>query len=142
MISQSLAWKLKEAGLQWDPQLHDFFWIPDRALDEKTFVVSDLQANLELYRGWPVVTFHGSAEWALDYILQADVVWLPREEQLRLRLMDCVETLTFVSEPDCCTCRIQVEGERYSFTAPNGSDAYGEALLFALLQQGMREGNS
>lgn len=31
----------------------------------------------------PVLGFNGTTEWALDSIAQAEVVWLPRENQLR-----------------------------------------------------------
>jgi len=37
----SIARLLKDAGLQWQPELNDFFAIPDRGIDEKIFVISD-----------------------------------------------------------------------------------------------------
>ena len=90
MISLSLARKLKQAGLLWQASVNDFFAIPDRGMDDRVFVIADLLANLDIFRGWPVVTFHGTAEWALDYILTAEVIWLPTESQLRQALLDMI----------------------------------------------------
>ena len=142
MISPQLAQRLKQAGLRWRPSRHDFFWIPERTLDDRIFVISDLQANLELYKGWPVVTFHGTAEWALDYILQQDVVWLPTEEQLREQLLEHVEELALTYKRGSHNCTVVAAGKSYLFPAAGGSDAYGEALLFLLLEQGLREGSN
>ena len=88
MISLPLARELKQAGLVWSATINDFFAIPDRGMDDRIFVITDLMANLDIFRGWPVVTFHGSAEWALDYILTTEVVWLPTESQLRGVLLE------------------------------------------------------
>ncbi len=143
MLSPELAYRLKVAGLNWQPGLYDFFWIPDRALDERVFVISDMQANLELYRGLPVVTFHGVAEWALDYIMEQEVVWIPTEEQLRERLGRLADSLMLTQQANGeCTCTTEKEGRKYSFNGPDGSNAYGEALLFLLLQQDVRAGGS
>ena len=86
MISLSTASQLKRAGLTWIPALHDFFAIPDRGLDDRVFVISDMMAYVEIRNNLPVVTFHGVVEWALDYLLTTEVIWLPREEQLRMAL--------------------------------------------------------
>jgi hypothetical protein len=143
MLSPELAYRLKEAGLDWQPGLHDFFWIPDTALEDRIFVISDMQANLELYRGLPVVTFHGVAEWALDYIMQQEVVWIPMEEQLRERLAKLADSLTLTQRADGqCACMIEKDGHTYSFSGTDGSNAYGEALLFLLLQREVRAGGS
>ncbi len=135
MLSPELATRLKEAGLEWRPGLHDFFCIPDHSLDDRLFVISDMQANLELYRGLPVVTFHGIAEWALDYIMQQEVVWVPSEEQLRERLAELADSLMLTQAAGECVCTIEKDGQRYSFAGTEGSIAYGEALLFLLLRQ-------
>ena len=83
MISLALAQKLKEAGLVWQTTINDFFAVPDRGMDDKLFVISDLMVTMELLQGWPALTFHGTAEWAADYLLTHDAVWMPTEEQLR-----------------------------------------------------------
>jgi hypothetical protein len=77
---------LKNAGLQWIPALFDTFGIPDRNLDDKIFVISDMLVTAEVLGGLPIVSFQGAAEWALDYIVTTDTVWIPSERQLRQRL--------------------------------------------------------
>jgi hypothetical protein len=134
MISLSLAKNLKEAGMVWRAGINDYFAIPDRGLDDHVFVISDLLANLDIFRGWPVVTFHGSAEWALDYILSAEVVWLPREEQLRQALLDSLQGETLKSlqldfDGQNYRCTVLWDDETVLVNAPSASAAYGQALL-------------
>jgi hypothetical protein len=140
MISLTLARQLKQAGLLWQASTNDFFAIPDRGMDERVFVISDLMSNLDIFRGWPVVTFHGTAEWALDYILTTEVVWLPTEEQLRKALIDKLSSqlqlsivLSFAKNNYCCT--IIVGGQEREFESPVAGDAYGLALLYMLEQE-------
>ncbi|MCB0028074.1 MAG: hypothetical protein KDE28_09225, partial [Anaerolineales bacterium] len=83
MIALELATQLKEAGLEWQPALHDFFSVPFPDLEHRVFVLSDMTINQEVLRGWPALTFSGAMEWALDYVLTMEVVWLPTEAQLR-----------------------------------------------------------
>src|SRR5262245_6765304 len=90
MISIDLAQRLKGAGLPWQPAERDFFVIPDHNLDGQVFVVSQLPSFVQMLGGEPTVTFHGSIEWALDYVLLAEVVWLPSETQLRQALADMI----------------------------------------------------
>ena len=42
MISLATAMALKAAGLTWMPMDLDFFAIPDRQMDERIFVISDI----------------------------------------------------------------------------------------------------
>lgn len=137
MISLNLAKRLKQAGLPWQAGIHDFFAIPDRGMDERVFVISDLQSNLDIFRGWPVVTFHGAAEWALDYILTTEVVWLPSEEQIREAILESLKTqgvpnLTFRFVDGHYQCTLRLDDEWHQFDDPNGPDAYGKALLYLL----------
>lgn len=137
MISLALAVQLKEAGVIWQAGVNDFFAIPERGMDDRLFVLSDMMANLDVFRGWPVVTFHGAAEWALDYILTSEVVWMPTESQLREMLEEAL-----FGEPEIVLelgyfqgwwrCSIQYGGARLHFDAPSGSDAYAQALLHIL----------
>lgn len=83
MIAVTLAQQLRDAGLVWRPVPFDFFALPESMMEEEVFVVSDQAAFLQLYNGYPVVAFHGSTEWALDYVLLNEVVWMPTETQLR-----------------------------------------------------------
>jgi hypothetical protein len=137
MISLALARELKEAGLVWKAGIHHFFAIPDRDLDERVFVVTDVMAYLEILRGWPVVTFHGTAEWALDYILTTEVVWMPTEGQLRQELEGILVgeaelKLQLILEQDGYTCEIYYQGQDLRFAAPTAGEAYAFALMHAL----------
>ena len=137
MISLSSARKLKEAGLHWIPALHDFFAVPDRGLDDRVFVISDMHAYVEVRNNLPVVTFHGVLEWSLDYLLTAEVIWLPQEEQLRLALLQRLVSeegpaVSLSAHPDGSVCVITFKGERLSFEAQEASEAYAAALLHLL----------
>lgn len=135
MLALSLAKQLKDAGLQWQPQLHDAFVIPDRGLDERPFVITEVMAYIEQLWGSPMVTFHGTAEWALDYVLQTEAVWIPSESQLRELIVQRVDNLSLVCTPDGYECRFKLEGQPYSYAASDACDAYGSALLQVLWQQ-------
>ncbi|MFQ5435522.1 MAG: pilus assembly protein CpaE [Anaerolineae bacterium] len=139
MISLSLAKQLKAAGLVWKTSVNDFFGIPDRGFDNHIFVLSDLQANMDLFRGWPVVTFHGTAEWAMDYILTSETVWMPTEEQLRETIAEMLLgeeeiNLQLNYTTQGYQCRTTYQGESLTFTAIDASEAYGLALLHLLLK--------
>ena len=135
MITLELAQQLKAAGLTWQPALHDFFAIPDIGLDDRVFVISDMVAEVEVMRGWPTITFHGSVEWALDYVLQMDAVWLPTETQLRNLLLDAIGrsgSLTIVTTTDKTLCTVTNNDVAVNFHADNVCDAYAHALLAGL----------
>jgi len=134
MISLTLARRLKSAGLIWKASNNDFFAIPDRGMDKRVFVLADMQAQLDLFRGWPVVTFHGTSEWALDYILTSEVVWMPREDQLHDAILSNLagSEITLDVNGDGCTCTIQKQEEIKRFSADSAADAYGSALLYIL----------
>ncbi len=134
MISLALAQKLKEAGLVWRTSIHDFFAIPDRDLDERVFVLSDMMVTMELLRGWPAVVFHGTAEWAADYLLTHEAVWLPTESQLREQLEAelAVRNGRFhqlVCAEDGYKCELSLANQPLHFIAKTASEAYGQALL-------------
>lgn len=132
MISLDLARQLKAADMVWQPALHDFFAVPDAGLDDRVFVISDMVAEVEIMRGWPTITFHGSVEWALDYVLQTEAVWLPTETQLRDMLLSAVGEADVVSltvtagTATCCVTRGVVSAE---FDAADAPSAYAHALL-------------
>ena len=137
MISLELAQKLKNAGLVWKASNHDFFAIPDRGMDERVFVITDMMAHLDLLQGWPVITFHGTAEWALDYIVTTEVVWMPTESQLRQELEnllqdDTAEVLRLWWGDGRYHTQIQYQDETLTFDAATASDAYGKAILTIL----------
>lgn len=83
MISQELARRLGAAGVAWDPENGDRFMVPGRDLDDVVFVVSDMVVEVHDLPTGPILGFNGTTEWALDSVHQDDVVWLPREDQLR-----------------------------------------------------------
>jgi hypothetical protein len=140
MIPLALALELKEAGLLWQTSDLDFFAIPDRGLDDRVFVLADMMAYTELVRGWPVVSFHGAAEWALDYILTSEVVWMPTEEQLREALAARLAminshgefSLSLTHTPGGYRCAIDFGEDGLLIDAPTAGEAYGRALLRVL----------
>jgi hypothetical protein len=144
MISIGLALELKSAGLVWRTTNYDFFAIPDRGFDDRVFVLADMMAYTELVQGWPVVAFHGTAEWALDYILTSEVVWVPTEEQLReilvLQLDRESEPLTLSLRADGYHCSINFRGERLTYSAATAGEAYALALLHVLRSQNVTSG--
>ncbi len=138
MLSVDTARALKAAGLEWHPALHDFFAIPEHGLDDRIFVIADLPANLALFQGQQVFTFEGAAEWAMDYIVTTEAVWLPTESQLRQALearMPESRLLLSIS-PDGYECSIVFRPEAAaSFRATSAEEAYAQALLFLLRRQ-------
>lgn len=135
MLSLALAEQLKKAGLEWQPQLHDTFAIPERGMNERRFVITEVLAYIELFGASPMVTFHGTAEWALDYVLQSEAVWVPSETQLREMLAERVGNVVLAQTADGYECRLDLRGEPLVFTAGNACDAYGSALLQLLWRQ-------
>jgi hypothetical protein len=137
MISLTMARQLKEAGLTWIPAMHDYFAVPDRGLDDHIFVINDIMAYVEIRNNLPMVTFHGTAEWALDYLLTSEVIWLPKEEQLRMNLMRMLPAepqpaLLLASTGDGYRLEIHPTGDRWVFEAAEASEAYAAALLYLL----------
>ena len=135
MLSLSLAEQLKKAGLEWQPALHDTFAIPDRGLDDRRFVITEVMTYIELFRGSPMVTFHGTAEWALDYIMQTEAVWIPSETQLREMVARYASQLALQQEQDGYRFSLEYDGERLDFTAADACEAYGAALLQLLWRE-------
>lgn len=131
MLSLETAQALKNAGLQWEPQLHDTFLIPEAGLDERRFILTDMMSEMTVLKGWPAITFHGVVEWALDYVLQTETVWVPREDQLRSLVEAQVDQLQLTAA-DNYRCTIWWQDEEHIFTAADASEAYAIALLFLL----------
>ena len=139
MIPLILATQLKEAGLPWLPDLNDFFAIPDSDLDDRIFVMSDMFTAPVTLQGWPAIIFHGTSEWALDYIFMNEVVWMPTEEQLRqelIFLLDRVEEKTKLrlelGENGRYATTISYKNKPHTFTAPTAGETYALALLHIL----------
>ena len=143
MVSLPLAKKLKKIGIPWDPKANDYFAIPDRGFDERVFVISEMMTNIEQIHGRSVVTFHGGAEWAMDYLVTSEIVWLPRESQMRALLHEKIKesqerdpvdrhlsgTLLLQSNGAKCTCSLVIGGTTYHHEAAQAADAYALAYI-------------
>ena len=127
MISVRLARQLRDQGLEWTPQLHDFFVIPDSDLDDHVFVISELTIDVERSGASATIMFNGAVEWSLDYIRSREAVWLPTEEQLRELLGDQLATLARMD--DGYRCEVRLDGVSVLFSADSASDSYAAALL-------------
>ena len=139
MISSELAIRLKRAGLEWRPAERDFFMMPEHNLDEQIFVVSALPALVQNFHSEMSITFHGSIEWALDYVLLSEAVWLPAETQMRALLSDAIGAdapLRLDRTAAGYRLRIALGPDLLDFDAADAEDAYALALLHVL---GMRD---
>lgn len=140
MISLDKALALKEAGLVWNPGPLDFFGLPDRHMDERIFVISDMLVTVDILQGLQVVAFQGASEWALDSLVTTEAVWIPREEQLRKALE---AALIQAGRPELLVTSglagSQVEfifrDERLAFSGVDAEQAYAAGLLHVLKAQ-------
>jgi len=78
----------------------------------------------------PEMRFNGTVEWALDSIGQHEVVWLPREDQLRDALGDRFERLERLEGAPGGYAVVLVDGARY--VDIDAERAYARALLAVL----------
>lgn len=117
---------MRKAGALWVPGAGDRFVVPDRDMDDDVFVVSDMTVEVHDYPGGKVIGFNGTTEWALDSIEQREVIWLPREEQLRKLLGDHFQRLEAVEDG----YSVVLTDTRH--TADDAEQAYAEALLHLL----------
>lgn len=126
MITIEQAGRLRKAGVLWAPAAGDRFVVPDRDMDEDVFVVSDMTVEVHDYQGSKVIGFNGTTEWALDSIEQREVIWLPREEQLRALLGDHFRTLEAVPGG----YRVDLTDSTHS--AEDAEQAYAKAVIHLL----------
>jgi hypothetical protein len=133
VISRSLAIRLRDAGLEWAPQPHDLFAIPDRDLDDRLFVVADLSTEITEIAGLRTITFNGVVEWSLDWILSEDVVWMPSEAQLREQVG--ANLVALERSADGYRCTVEMGSQLRRFDASDAADAYATALLELLEAQ-------
>ncbi|MGH3369875.1 MAG: pilus assembly protein CpaE [Nocardioidaceae bacterium] len=127
MITLDQATRLRRAGVLWVPSAGDRFVVPDRDMDEDVFVVSDMTVEVHDYPGGKVIGFNGTTEWALDSIEQREVVWLPRENQLRQLLANRFVRLE--ADEDGFAVDLSYDGEVRRYTGQDAEQAYAEALL-------------
>ncbi|KPV53969.1 hypothetical protein SE17_06535 [Kouleothrix aurantiaca] len=138
MISASLAQQLKQRGLRWQPTERDFFLMPEHNLDGQVFVVSALPALVQSFSGQQTITFHGSIEWALDYVVLSEAVWLPSEIQLR-------ELLAATLGPDAplrlerlsrgYRLQVAIGAEMREFEETSAEECYALALLATMPEE-------
>jgi hypothetical protein len=135
MISLELAIALRDVGLEWQPAERDLFALPGRDMDEQRFVVSPLPALIQRVNGHPVVAFQASAEWALDYVMLVEAIWMPSEAQLRELLVARLPRLAPMQLERTevgYSCNLELDGVPASFAAADAADAYAQALLTLL----------
>ena len=127
MITVELATRLAEQRRArretWEPAAGDRFHVPDRDIDE-VFVISDMTIETAHLPTGLVIRFNGTTEWALDSIEAAEVVWLPREEQLRAMLAGRFVALAVAEEGWAVTL---ADGSRYADA--DAECAYARAVL-------------
>lgn len=141
MISLELAMELKEAGLTWEPAMLDCFGLPDRSMDEKIFVISDILVTVDILQGLQVVAFQGASEWALDSLVTTEAVWIPSEAQLREALEAALLSagrpeLRLTSGLTGCKLEYNFQESLMVYEAPTASDAYALGLLHVLKNAG------
>lgn len=124
MLSLDLALQLRDAGLAWTPAQGDRFVVPGREMDEEVFVLSDVTVEIHQLPSGPVVGFNGTTEWALDSLDLDQVLWLPREDQLRSLLGPGFRRLQASDDG----WEVVMQADR-SFSRADAEDAYAVALL-------------
>jgi hypothetical protein len=127
MISIGLARRLRDAGLEWLPAEGDRFMIPDRDLEDHIFSISEMTIDVRRMAEGRRIMFNGTVEWALDSILQREVIWLPSESQLRDRLGRAFESLSRTKEGYRCT--VAAGDTSRAYDSPDPAEAYGLAVL-------------
>lgn len=132
MISVKLARELRDAGLHWEPASGDQFMIPDRDLDHRVFSISEMTIDVRPSPVGRLIAFNGTVEWALDSIMQREVIWLPAEGQLRDLLGDRFIALERTGA-DELRCVVDFDGHRMEYRDADAANAYGHAVLHGLL---------
>jgi hypothetical protein len=127
VLRLELASALRRDGLAWSPARGDRFVVPDRGMDDEVFVVSDLTIEVREVPSGLVLGFNGTTEWALDSLKTDQVLWLPREDQLRELLGPRFRRL---EATDAGWRVVVAEGlQERSFEDPDVESAYALAAL-------------
>lgn len=130
MLTAALAGELLSAGLLWTPRPGDRFVVPVGEMSGEVFYISEMTIEVHSRPGGRVLGFNGTTEWALDSLSLNDVVWIPREEQLREQLGDRFISLTRTA--DAWHVLAAVAGAERSFGDPDAEIAYAHAVLAIL----------
>ena len=130
VISRDLAVRLAP-HVSWTPTNGDMFFIPRPEIAESVFTVSDMVVELVVAGGESRFHFNGTVEWALDSVESDQVVWLPREDQLREMLGDYF--LSLDSSAAGFVVTVSGPGKAYhTETTLQAADAYAHAVLYVL----------
>ncbi len=130
MITIEMAQRLRDAGLGWQPSSGDRFVIPGKEMDGDVFHVAEMTIEISQHHGEGVVKFNGTTEWALDSVPADQVLWLPREDQLREALGPAMLALEHEGAGWIITYALGDRLERARET--DVETAYGQALLAVL----------
>jgi hypothetical protein len=130
VITLQLARRLRAARIPWQPAPGDRFVVPDRAMDDDIFLVSQMTIEADDRPGGHMIRFNGTTEWALDSIEAQEVVWLPREDQLRALLGPKFVRLEAVPEGFAVTTRH--DGLEVRHVDADAERAYALSILAAL----------
>ena len=130
MLSRDLASRLAPV-LDWTPANGDQFYIPRPEISESVFTISDMVVELVVKNNDSRFHFNGTVEWALDSVESDDVVWMPREEQLRALLGDAFLSLDRVGG-GYVVSGAGPSGAFHTESRSDACDAYAEALLVVL----------
>lgn len=131
MLDVLLAQQLRAAGLAWEPKPGDRFVLPLPDMQDEVFILSNVIADVHRFENGNVIGFNGTTEWALDSVEQDDVVWLPREEQLRDLLGAAFVRLEHVTGGYAVTAT-SGDGEDRRFVDIDAERAYARAVLARL----------
>ncbi len=130
MITVELATRLRDAGLPWTPAAGDRFVILSPGMEQDVFYLADMIADLHEFASGKVVGFNGTTEWALDSVAFDQVLWLPREDQLREAIGAALLTLQRVDGGFVAT--VTRNGVPHRETDIDAERAYARALLALL----------
>jgi hypothetical protein len=129
VIALALAQGLRAAGLAWNPLPGDRFVVPDRGMDDEVFVISNMVVEVQDAPSGQIIGFNGTTEWALDSLEHGQVVWMPRESQLRELLGDRFVRLESVTGGFAVV--FDRDGEQREVDG-DAESAYARALLAVL----------
>ena len=133
MIDLDIARRLRDAGLSWDPADGDLFVIDNAQLREEAFMLSSMVIETGRDRtGDAVFRFNGTTEWALDSVEQDEVVWIPREDQLRDALGEAFRALRRLDDGTFAVTLGGPGATEREVPAPRAEDALAGALLIHL----------
>ena len=124
-----LAQRLLAAGLLWSPEPGDRFIIPVGEMAGELYYVAEMTIIVHGTPTGRVLGFNGTTEWALDSLALTDVVWLPREDQLREALGDRFVALR---HDDGWHVDVRLENHTITVTGVDPEQAYGHAVLTML----------